>query len=302
MIIKMLYRNLFLNYLEHNRWYSYWTIRWYSFYLKYFDLFLKQKTNYKITLEDCEKISKIHIENFINNEALKWKNPRTINVYISAIKQYLTYCESIWKNICNLSFIKRVKEYDNDIQSLNKDESNKLLSYFKECIDKNPWKELLYKRNYCICYLLLYTWLRLSELHNLKISQIWEQMLIKWKWRKNRIIYLFDEDLEVINSYLRERKDNSEWLFISLSRISYWEQLSRTSIETIIKEWWKESWIWRVFPHKLRHTFATNLLRNNANLTHIQKLLWHSSLETTQIYLTVLDNELKETQKLLHRN
>jgi site-specific recombinase XerD len=71
-------------------------------------------------------------------------------------------------------------------------------------------------------------------------------------------------------------------------------------IENVIKKWWE--WIGiHLFPHKLRHTFATNLLRNNAKLPHIQKLLWHSSLDTTQIYLTVLDDELKETQKLLQR-
>ena len=296
----MIYTTLFIEYLKNNRNYSDWTINWYRHYLRYFNQYLKAATNYKITIQDCEKITKLHIQNFIWNQISKGKNPRTVNVYLSAIKWYLAFCESLWKEVINTNTIKRVKESPLEINALLEDESTTLLEYFKNQIKENPWNEAITTRNYCICYLLIYTGLRLSELHNLKISQISENMLIRWKGKKNRIISLFEEDLEVINNYLKYRTDNSDWLFISFSRQNSLWHLSRTTIQKIIKKWWKETWIGRVFPHKLRHTFATNLLRRNAKLTHIQRLLWHSSLATTQIYLTVLDSELRDTQKLLH--
>ena len=80
-------------------------------------------------------------------------------------------------------------------------------------------------------------------------------------------------------------------------------KLSNVSIEKIIKDGAvRKAWITgRVFPHKLRHTFATNLLRSNAPLPHIQQLLGHSNLTTTQIYLTVLNSKSRKTQNSITR-
>lgn len=80
------------------------------------------------------------------------------------------------------------------------------------------------------------------------------------------------------------------------------KKLSRNSVEKIISKGAEDAGITtKVFPHKLRHTFATNLLRSNAPLIHIQKLLGHSSVQTTEMYLTVLNSELADTQRLITR-
>lgn len=297
-IMKMIYTNLFQDYLKFNRWLSDFSIYNYKLHLWYFDEYLKRSSNYKITVEDCEKITRTHIESFMAWEVMK-KSARTVNLYLSAIKQYLLFCEWLWKKVINVNTIKRIKEYRRKIEALEWWECKVLLDYFKKKSEDTSDNRIIYKRNYCIAYLLLYTGLRLSELQNLKRSDVKEYMVVRWKGNKNRTINLFEDDLEVINDYLCLRKDDSEWLFVSFSNNHYLGKLSKTVIEEIIREWWKCCWL-KVFPHKLRHSFATNLLRKNASLIHIQQLLWHSSLATTEIYLTVLNRELRDTQKLLH--
>ena len=127
-------------------------------------------------------------------------------------------------------------------------------------------------------------------------------MQIIGKWWKLRPMFLTDEDINLINLYLFLRNNNSQWLFISHSSNSIWNKLSNVSIEKIIKEWAKKAWIeWRVFPHKLRHTFATNLMNSWVMLTHIQTMLWHESLITTQKYLSVINNELERSHNMIKR-
>ena len=105
----------------------------------------------------------------------------------------------------NESAIVRAKEPDNKIECLLDDNSKKLIDYFK--IMSLEWW-IIDKRNYCICWLLIYTGLRVSELANIKRSQIWNYMQIIWKGNRLRWVNLFEEDLEVINDYLKLRNDN----------------------------------------------------------------------------------------------
>ena len=96
------------------------------------------------------------------------------------------------------------------------------------------------------------------------------------------------------------RKDRCPYLLVSHSNNYESKKLSNVSIENIIREAWNKIGV-KVFPHKLRHTFATNLLRNGAKLIHIQQLLGHSNITTTQGYLSVLNSELQDTQMLVKR-
>jgi site-specific recombinase XerD len=158
-------------------------------------------------------------------------------------------------------------------------------------------------RNYLIVYMLVYTGVRVTELINIKVDDINDELIIKWKGWKYRPIKLFKDDLDLIKLYLfMRRKYKSDYLFISLSHNNMWEQISRVAVENIVRDGWIKAWIkTKIFPHKLRHTFATSLLRRNANLYHIKELLWHSSISTTQTYLSVVNSELAKTQSLLPR-
>jgi integrase/recombinase XerC len=151
-----------------------------------------------------------------------------------------------------------------------------------------------------ICRLLIYTWLRVNELSHLKIEDIKEELQIIWKGGIRRVLYLFKEDLAIIDLYLFLRKDNCPYLIVNHSSNYETKRLSNVMIENIIREGWKKIWI-EVYPHKLRHTFATNLLRNWAKLPYIQKALWHSNIQTTQTYMTVFNNDIREAQLKMTR-
>ena len=269
--------------------------------LALFDDYLKQIWHPGV--EQCKDIKMRHIDGFVlEQRSFKHKEDRTVNNYLAAIKLYLRFCLIQWKRVEDYNKILFIKEHRRKIEALSEEECIKLFEYFRNVKCKDKREELIKIRNLCIISLFMYTWLRLSELSSLKKEEIWEDMNITGKGGKDRYISIHPDDLRIIKYYLFIRKDNSEWLFISHAKNCDNRKLSNVSIEKIIKDGAVRAWITsRVFPHKLRHTFATNLLRSNAPLPHIQQLLGHSNLTTTQIYLTVLNSEIKKTQNSITR-
>lgn len=284
------------------KWYSQKTIDNYTRTLQKFDDYLKDISLNKRWVEQCELI-KIHdIEQFIFERKLKWIDTRTLNNYLSWIKTYITFCAIHWKKVLDWRQIVFAKEHKKKIDSLSEEECEKLIHYFKHIKTFSKIAELIKIRNLLIISMLLYTWLRISELSWIKIKDISEHMQVIWKWWERRTIMIMDEEMKLIKLYLFMRKDDSERLFINHSRNYLWKKLSNVSIEKIVREWWIKAWLKKeIFPHMLRHTFATLLLRNQANIYHIQQLLWHKNLNTTQTYLTVLNYELENTQKKIPR-
>lgn len=288
--------------LIYNRWYSRNTAENYNRSVNFFDDYLRKISFWKRGISKPEKITINDINWFIRTERLKGKDTNTCNNYLSGIKIFLRRNTVIWKKVEDDRKIFLAKSRKKKVEALTEQESVKLFNYFKSVECRGLKKELIKTRNLVICDLLLYTWLRVSELANLKINQIKEEMQIIWKGWKRRVVYLFKEDLALIDLYLFLRKDKSPYLLVSHSSNCNWKKLSTVSIQEIIREWAIKAWIEnKVFPHKLRHTFATNLLRRWAKLPHIQQLLWHSSISTTQHYLSVLNTEIKEAQLLLKR-
>ena len=290
----------FCKYLENNRGFSENTIGNYRRTLVKFDTYLKKQwkdINYvdHITLRD--------VNGFIQVQRL-YKSARTCNNYLSAIRVFLYYGMMLGLEVINPKLLLNQRAEIKKIESLTEEETRILLEYFKNapCWESRE-EELMKTRNYLIVYMLVYTWVRVTELINIKIDDINDELIIKWKGWKYRPIKLFKDDLDLIKLYLfMRRKYKSDYLFISLSHNNMWEQISRVAVENIVRDGWIKAWIkTKIFPHKLRHTFATSLLRRNANLYHIKELLWHSSISTTQTYLSVVNSELAKTQSLLPR-
>lgn len=281
-----------------SRWYSQLTADNYIRTMLLLDRYLKDISLNKRGVEESEEISLNDIEWFSRIERLKWKSINTVNNYLSWIKIYLKFCYIKWKNVIDQKKILLIRCPRSKIEALTDEEAWRLFNYFKTVKCKNDNQELIKTRNLLICDLLLYTWLRVNELSNIKIIDLKEEMQIIGKWWVRRVVYFFPEDFRLINLYLSLRKDNNEYLLVNHSHNYKTKKLSNVSIENIIREWWKKIWI-EVFPHKLRHTFATSLLRKWVNLPSIQRLLWHQNLTTTQTYLTVLNRELKEAQMIL---
>ncbi|KNF08912.1 tyrosine recombinase XerC [Gottschalkia purinilytica] len=158
-----------------------------------------------------------------------------------------------------------------------------------------------YYRNYCIMMLFLNCGLRVSELCNLDVSSINENILrVIGKGNKERIVYLNETCLNSIDEYIRKERSkypnikDSEALFISQKG----NRLSPRTVQTIVKKINKNSINKKnLTPHKLRHTMATMLYQNGADLRSLQQILGHSSVSTTEIYTHVSNERIKKVME-----
>jgi len=160
-------------------------------------------------------------------------------------------------------------------------------------------------RDRAILELLFSTGLRVSELCNLNRDSInlsRDEFSIRGKGEKVRLVFLSEEARQALKNYLNKRKDMDEAMFTSLSKINAKnDRLTPRSIERIIKKYSIKSGISKkVTPHTLRHSFATDLLQNGADIRSVQMMLGHSDISTTQIYTHVTDRQLREVHKKYH--
>ena len=167
--------------------------------------------------------------------------------------------------------------------------------------------ELMMLRDLALLELFFSTGLRLSELcslnRDLDLSK--DEFSIRGKGEKIRVVFLSDEAKSAIKKYLDKRVDMEEPLFaqVSSQRGSQSEpRLTPRSIERIVKQHAINAGISKkVTPHVLRHSFATDLLSNGADIRSVQAMLGHSSIITTQIYTHVTDKHLRDVHKKFHK-
>ncbi len=240
--------------------------------------------NYKNTLTNLQKYSKKSL-NTLRSEDIKaylfylqrekGNGLKSIHRHLNAIKTYYKINE---KNIANnIKLPKLNKELP---VFLNIGEIERLINATDNLRDK------------CIIQLLYASGLRVSELVALNTDSIDDNIIkvIQGKGGKDRITYIDPNTIELINTYINSRYDVEKALFINKSK----NRLTSRSIERIIKKYASMANInKKVTPHTLRHSFATHLLQNKANIVVIKDLLGHSNLSTTQIY-TNLSDEYKE--------
>lgn len=157
------------------------------------------------------------------------------------------------------------------------------------------------KRNQCIIEVLYGCGLRVSELIDLKISNInFKEQYIKvhGKGNKTRFVPLADYTAELLESYIKEvrskgkiNKKYEDTLFLNSRGTS----MSRVIVFLIIKELTDKAGVnKKISPHTFRHSFATHLLQNGADLRYIQEMLGHSSITTTEIYTHLKTEELRD--------
>lgn len=160
--------------------------------------------------------------------------------------------------------------------------------------------EWLPLRDAAILELFYSTGLRLSELASLTVKDIDHVegiARVVGKGAKERIVPIGSYALKAVQTYRAAAQVHDGALFINKSR----RQISTTSIGTMLKKYLCMTSIpIHITPHKLRHSFATHLLDNGADLRSVQELLGHSSLSTTQIYTHVSTKRMKETYNKAH--
>lgn len=165
-------------------------------------------------------------------------------------------------------------------------------------------------RDRAIIELLFSSGLRVSELINLNRDHIntkRREFMIRGKGKKDRPVFISENTADHIENYLHSRKDNLPPLFISYSRnhkpsnSGNYRRLSARSIQRMINQYSRLAGITKqVSPHTMRHSFATDLLMNGADLRSVQAMLGHSNISTTQIYTHVTDEHLQEIHNKFH--
>ena len=166
-------------------------------------------------------------------------------------------------------------------------------------------------RDRAILELLFSTGLRISELIALNRDSVnleRKEFMVRGKGQKDRPVFVSDTAALAVADYLSERKDSLPALFLNNSKnqplagaSGDYRRLTPRSVERIINKYVRAAGITKhVTPHTLRHSFATDLLMNGADLRSVQSLLGHSNISTTQIYTHVTDAHLKEIHEKFH--
>ncbi|MDR2426219.1 MAG: site-specific tyrosine recombinase XerD [Endomicrobium sp.] len=230
----------------------------------------------------------------IKNEGLK---PRSIYRMIESLRQFYKFLniENLLKNNPT-SYLTAPKISEDLPGMLSFEEVELLLSSVNGSDEMNI-------RNRAMIEVLYATGLRVSELINLKFSNInIDEAFLKvfGKGSKERLIPFGAKARYFLDIYLRKRKpvvDKDEHIFISrlgkkLSRVEFWRQLKNIAKNAGIAK--------NITPHTLRHSFASHLLTGGADIRFVQEMLGHSSISTTQIYTHIDNNKLKQQHKKYH--
>ena len=219
----------------------------------------------------------------------------SVNRKISSLKSLYLYL--IKKNILKNSPISEVitpKKEKYLPSSMSEDEVDRLL--------KSPdTSNKIEKRDKAMIEMLYATGMRISELVNLKLTDVDLQRCVAkvfGKGKKERLIPFGEAALEALSEYVSEReKSASKEIFLSnrgkkLSRVAFWQRIKIYLLRENLKN--------SISPHTLRHAFATHLLNRGADLRSVQLLLGHSDLSTTQIYTHIAKQRLSEVLKKHH--
>ena len=285
------FKRQFLEYLEIERGRSVKTIENYNRYLSRFFDFAKIKNPKDITEEKARSF-RLHL----NREGLKHK---TQNYYLIALRAFLKFLRKRDIESLQPEKIELAKVSMREIDVMSPDELERLL--------KAPEGESLKAlRDKAILETLFSTGLRVSELvamdRYLDLSK--DELTVRGKGDKLRLVFLSQSAKDAIKKWLDKRSDTDEALFINLAKNkdeSKSLRISTRSVERMIKHYAGAVGIMKeVTPHKLRHSFATDLLQNGADLRSVQALLGHASITTTQVYTHVVDKHLKEIFKKHH--
>ena len=274
----------FIDELKYEKNYSELTV---NGYLTDLDLFLEYLNENNI--KNYKSVDYQKIRDYISYLYELDYNNKTICRHISAIRSFFKYLKInnyIDENPCSLvsnpKLDKRLPKY------LNFEEIEKLLNAF----DNNNCLGL---RNSLILEILYSTGIRVSEITNIKLKDISisnKTIIIDGKGNKQRIVYFGKICLNLLKKYLEKsypilNKNNSQYLLLSKTG----KKLNEREIRKVVDDASSIAGIKiKISPHVLRHTFATHMLNEGADLRSVQELLGHENLSTTQVY-THLTNE-----------
>jgi site-specific recombinase XerD len=293
----------FLEYLELEQNRSSKTIANYSHYL---NRLVDFAGDIKLSEIDVELIRKWRLWlNRLGTNTSDEMSKTTQNYHLIAMRSFLKFCSKRGYNALSADKIELARTKRPQVTFLTPEELERLASQPKT-------DTLNGLRDRAIIELLFSSGLRVSELVGLDRDHInlkRREFMVRGKGQKDRPIFISPEAGDWIEKYLFKRHDNSKPLFIRYSgskkvdNTGNFSRLTARSIQRMVARYALLAGITKhVSPHTLRHSFATDLLMNGADLRSVQAMLGHSNIATTQIYTHVTDPHLKAVHERFHRS
>lgn len=291
----------FLEHLEIEKGRSMKTTRNYDFYLKRFSKWADAKSLKDIT-QDKVRQFRLWLNRSVQGRDQATVKSSTQNYHLIALRSFLKYCAKRDMACLAPEKIELAKQTSRQVEFLEPDELTRMIDASKKTIG------IVGLRDQAILELLFSTGLRVSELTNLKIDSVnlkRDEFTVRGKGGKTRVVFLSDAACDAVKAYLEKRVDISPSLFVSHDRAKKGRDgangLTPRSVQRLVERYALAGGVTKkITPHTLRHTFATDLLRNGADIRAVQSMLGHASITTTQVYTHVTDKQLREVHKKFH--
>lgn len=304
---------------------SKYTQRNYRHYLGRFAAFFGEERRLEeLTAKDVKRY-RLHLTNIEDASGLPLST-KTQNYHIIALRAFLKHARKNDIETLAPEKIELAKEPTREVAYLDREELERLFRSVDLVLGeriaaaargrKKPRAEYLTqlelraRRDHAILELLYSTGLRVSELARLDREHIAldrGEFTVKGKGGKTRLVFVSKRAKEAVAAYLEKRTDGHAPLFLNYARStskaddvldSGARRLSTVAIEAMVRSYAAHAGITKkVTPHVLRHSFATELLINGADIRSVQEMLGHSSITTTQIYTNITNKHLKEVHE-----
>lgn len=298
----------FLEYLEIERNCSKLTIRNYRHYLYRFSKFSNQlvpaiSSSSQITL-DCIRKYRLYLSRFSDLKGLTLKKI-TQNYHLIALRAFLRFLIRADQPTLNPEKIELGKAESRSLKFLDREAVDRLMNMPEISTPQGL-------RDKAILELLFSTGLRVSELSRLNRDSInldRKEFGVIGKGGRPRVVFISEQAAKWIDRYLKDRSDQFKPLFIRYAGKKSEDNISGEglrltvrSVQRIVEKYVKKARLpIKITPHGLRHSFATDLLTNGADLRSIQEMLGHKNISTTQIYTHVTNPQLRQIHQRFHR-
>lgn len=294
----------FLEHVEVEKGRSHLTVRNYSFYLERFIEWAKDPNAADITLDMIHNY-RLFLNRLASGEGDHTLKKNTQNYHLIALRSFLKFLMKRDVKTLTPEKIELAKQGTREVAFLEQEDLERLLAA-PEATDASP---IVQARDKAILEIFFSTGLRVSELASLRREQVngtREELSVRGKGDKLRLVFMSPKARVALKAYLDMRDtDEVPYVFVRHDRAKGGAReigaLTPRSIERLVQHYAIAAGIPKaVTPHTLRHSFATDLLINGADLRSVQTLLGHSSITTTQIYTHVTNRQLKDVFTAFH--
>lgn len=243
--------------------------------------------------EDVEfrEISRLRLVEFLDKQkTISAKTLRNYHADLSALWQW-----AVQKGICDANIVRSIRPPIAEKKDVIPFDRVEILALLSQAAQSS--NQVVALRNKAILYVLLDTGVRASELCGLKLQHINRATMhitVFGKGRKERHIPISNLTLMAINDYLVKRTGKTDWLFATADN----RPIDRNRLGNILENIGKRAGVSRVYPHRFRHTFAIQFLRNGGNIYSLQRILGHTTLDMVKRYLAISQIDLDRDHAL----